>query len=377
MANTIDITLTNDTWVSFTTSVQQAIINGLDSAGSETYGWDAEVKARIGTSQVARSSSTLCRITLLASEVANYRISSNETITATIPASALTTSSIAVVASGAFTITAATESAAVTGSLAGGITEQALRDSAGTIVLTLTNTEWASSLSDSVKQNIINGLVSAQSESTGWNAEVKARLVPGDVARTNDTTVTITATTTDVAAYRITANETITATIPHAALIYGADIVASGTLTVSSATESVAVTGTAGSNGALESEITDGGQTVVLTLTNTKWQSTLTTQMKQDIIDGLDAAESETAGWNNQVRDTMGTSSVVRDNATQVTITIAEGDVSGYRIADDEVITVTVPASALVYNAALVGPETFGIEAELPLGNMIMFGSNF
>jgi len=60
-----------------------------------------------------------------------------------------------------------------------------------------------------------------------------------------------------------------------------------------------------------------------------------------------------------------------------VIITIAEGDVSGYRIADDEVITVTVPASALVYNAALVGPETFGIEAELALGNVLMFGSNF
>ena len=71
---------------------------------------------------------------------------------------------------------------------------------------------------------------SAQSEGTGWDAEVKAKEVVGAVVRTSDTIVTITLTA--AAAYDITATETITVTIPATALTAATEIVATPTFEV-------------------------------------------------------------------------------------------------------------------------------------------------
>ena len=70
---------------------------------------------------------------------------------------------------------------------------------------------------DDVRQDIINGLVSAQSEAHGWNAEVKAKIAVTDVVRTSDTVVTITLDAESL--YDITAQETITVTVPTSATV--------------------------------------------------------------------------------------------------------------------------------------------------------------
>ena len=101
---TIILTITGDTWVAdgATFNAQrQNIINGIDSAQSETHGWDAEVKAKIGVTDVVRTSDTVCTITLDAE--AGYDITATETITATIPATALT-GNAQIVASPTFTV---------------------------------------------------------------------------------------------------------------------------------------------------------------------------------------------------------------------------------------------------------------------------------
>ena len=103
---TIILTLTGDTWVATGATFngqRQNIINGIDSAQSETHGWDAEVKAKIAVTDVVRTSDTVCTITLDAE--ATYNITATETITATIPATALTGNS-ALVASPTFTVSA-------------------------------------------------------------------------------------------------------------------------------------------------------------------------------------------------------------------------------------------------------------------------------
>lgn len=108
---TIIITLTNDTWITagaLFNAQRQAIINGLDSAQAETFGWDAVVKALQGVAGVVRTSATVVTITLDAQ--ATYNIAANETITVTVPASALSTSLVAVVATPTFNVTAADES---------------------------------------------------------------------------------------------------------------------------------------------------------------------------------------------------------------------------------------------------------------------------
>lgn len=106
---TIILTLTGDTWAAAgtgpigSTADTQAIIDGIDSAQAEATGWDAVVKAGLTpATDVVRTSSTVCTITLPA--FATYDITAQETITATIPAAALVTSSSPVVASPTFTV---------------------------------------------------------------------------------------------------------------------------------------------------------------------------------------------------------------------------------------------------------------------------------
>lgn len=105
--NTITLTLTGDTWESTLggdNTVTTALIAGLDSDGAEGAGWDAVVKAGLTYTTVTRTSDTVCTVELPA--FGSYNITATETITATIPASALTTSGSPVVATPSFTIDA-------------------------------------------------------------------------------------------------------------------------------------------------------------------------------------------------------------------------------------------------------------------------------
>ena len=83
---------------------------------------------------------------------------------------------------------------------------------------------------DDIRQDLINGLTSAQAEAAGWNAVVKATLPVTAVVRTSDTLVTITLPA--FGTYDITATETITDTIPASALLSAASLVATPTFTV-------------------------------------------------------------------------------------------------------------------------------------------------
>jgi hypothetical protein len=67
---------------------------------------------------------------------------------------------------------------------------------------------------------------------TGWDAEVKANMVFGDVSRDSATVVTITLQAE--AGYDIAATETITVTIPAAALVGGEEIEADTTFEITS-----------------------------------------------------------------------------------------------------------------------------------------------
>lgn len=131
-------------------------------------------------------------------------------------------------------VAAAGTSAALTGTVTTA-TETDIVTGGKTIILTLTGDTWvtAGATFDAQRQNIINGIDSAQAEAAGWDAVVKATQGVAGVVRTSGTVVTITLDAQ--ASYSITANETITATIPATALTGGVQIVASPTFTVTNA----------------------------------------------------------------------------------------------------------------------------------------------
>lgn len=108
---TIIITLTNDTWAAAgtgpigSTADTQALIDAFDAASSPTNGWNNEVRDKEVTTAIVRTSDTVATWTITAAGA--YDISSDETITGTIPAAVLVTSASDVIATPTFDVTAA------------------------------------------------------------------------------------------------------------------------------------------------------------------------------------------------------------------------------------------------------------------------------
>ena len=126
------------------------------------------------------------------------------------------------------------------------------------------------------------------------------------------------------------------------------------------ATATAAITGTATSS-ITEADIVAGGKTIIITLTNDTWVAAGATfnATRQDIIDGLDSAQSELLGWNNEVRDKEVVGAVVRTSDTVVTITLTASPL--YDLTANETITITVPASAVTAAAPITATPTFDV----------------
>jgi len=122
--------------------------------------------------------------------------------------------------------------AEISGTITANVTESDIVAGGKTIIITLIADEWvaAGASFDAQRQNIINGLDSAQAEATGWNAVVRDTEPVTSVVRTSNTVVTITLVAH--ATYDITAQETITVTVPGSALIGAVEVVATPTFTV-------------------------------------------------------------------------------------------------------------------------------------------------
>lgn len=110
-----------------------------------------------------------------------------------------------------------------------------------------------------------------------------------------------------------------------------------------------------------EADVVAGGETIIITLTNDTWVASggAFDGIRQDIINGLDSAQSEANGWDAVVTATQGVSGVVRTSDTVVTITLDA--FATYSITSDETITVTIPASALTGGVQIVGIPTFQV----------------
>lgn len=126
-----------------------------------------------------------------------------------------------------------TITAAITGTATASISETDIVTGGKTIIITLNGAGWVASggTFDGQRQNIINGLTSAQSEALGWNNVVKALQGVAGVVRTSNTVVTITLDAQ--ATYNITAQETITVTVPASAVDANFQVIAAPTFTVS------------------------------------------------------------------------------------------------------------------------------------------------
>ncbi len=209
----------------------------VSTAGSIAVGAVADFESKSGTATIAESSSWTDLINNGATSqnhhlLACYKTSPTTGATLSLAGSSSSMNLTVLGVSLAVFKPAPATSAALTGTITSSAKESDIVAGGKTIILTLTGDTWVASGAtfDAQRQNIINGLDSAQAEAGGWDAVVKATQGVSGVVRTSATVVTITLDA--FASYQITATETITATIPATALTGAAQIVATPTFTV-------------------------------------------------------------------------------------------------------------------------------------------------
>ena len=114
-----------------------------------------------------------------------------------------------------------------------------------------------------------------------------------------------------------------------------------------------------------EANVVSGGKTIIITLYGATFKAAGTgpigsTADTQALIDGLDSAQSEGAGWNIEVRDKEVVGAVVRTSDTVATITLTAA--ASYAITAEETIVTTVPTDVLVGSgSALTGTSNFTV----------------
>ncbi len=122
--------------------------------------------------------------------------------------------------------------ATVSGTSVSDLTETKVIAGNETTIIDLVNDTWATSGAsfNVIRQDILDGITSAQSELFGWNNEVRDKENVDAVVRTSDSRVTI---TWSVAAlYAIDISESITITVPASAVSSGVAIIATPALAV-------------------------------------------------------------------------------------------------------------------------------------------------
>ncbi len=358
---TLVLTLTADTWaptIGADNSLTTGLIAGIDSGQSEDAGWDDVVKAGLTHANVARTSDTVVTITIPA--FAGFAITASETITVTVPADNLDYSSTEVTASPTFSITNVAETCVTTGTATSSATAADIVAGGLTVILTVAGDQWVSTLgaNNAATTALLAGIDSAQSEAAGWDAEVKANLDYTMLTRDSATQCTLVLPAS--ASYLITATETITVTVPAAALLASSSpVVSSPTLTVEAV--GVALTGTVTS--ADQDDIVAGARTIILTLSGgVTWDATLGADngVTTAFIAAFDSAQSEAAGWDAVVKVGIMYTAVTRTSSTVATVVLPA--FAGYAVTATETITATVPASAITgYGVALVADTTFTV----------------
>lgn len=126
--------------------------------------------------------------------------------------------------------------AAITGTMTSTVDEDDITTGGKTIIVTLTGDTFKAAGTGPIgstadTQALIDGFDAASSPTNGWNNEVRDKALTSEVVRTSSTVATWTVAAR--AGYDISAQETITGTIPTAVLVTGAGaLTATPTFTV-------------------------------------------------------------------------------------------------------------------------------------------------
>ena len=341
-------------------AVVEAIVQGLLSEQNEPSGWNAVVRPLLALTNVSAGSDG--RTMVLHLPLAPlYSISEPETLFVQLPASALS-SDVSLFASPALVIGADAGVGFLGGHLHANPREEVLRAATGTnLSLVLGGDSWQPTvgqphLSAEARQlnaDLISGLISAQSEASGWNRVVLPRLLGalGGIVRLDDHAVLLEL--PHLADYEITAPETISALIPPAAVRSGRRAAMSSTLVVRPTTGRARLAGSFLHNPSEEAIRAAGTLELTISLTGDRWSpeigrqaSTADHAVARALLAGISPSLSVPSAWGSVVQQALTAANVRRTSDSSIAITVPP--FLGYDIAEPETLTITLPAEVLL-----------------------------
>jgi len=385
----LSVTLSGDEWAEgigepctdgafcVTTAMLDALVA---TSSRNSFGWNSIVRGTLPAEAVTLDRATQ-QITITFPSYPTYEIDSPETITLTLPSSSVRSGSRVFVAP-AFRIRASSGAVLVSGRALERLTEEDLRmAAAGTLTFELTtvNDTWDAFVghryvNPAATEALLSGVRSSSNEPNGWNAVVAPRLQKLNVRREQTTVVTVTLPTCPT--YDISVPETISVSIPGAALEAGQRVLASPSFVVI-ATAGRAEFGivTDASSGLTGTTLTEAHvrsispAQIMLRLFNDEFAGTLGMRTGADVTMSLfaglissDAAHGpEDRGWSAVVRPSLVYSDLRRVDATTVVITLPA--LPAYHIDAPETLTAYIPGAALVSGEPIVATPSVVIEA--------------
>lgn len=319
-------------------------------------------------------------ITIRLSEC-KYDITTNRQISLKIDKSLIKNADKDVIIANAFTIGADVTIKALTGTaITSGITKDDIISGGKTIIVELSVGEFTTDIDiDADKRNaIFNGLNTANSDKTVRNQIVEALKGAGTSAIKWNSKTKLTITLPAIPGFTLAANEVFSLTIPCKAagkeIFVGAvkDAIAPTQIIVSANT-SASLSGTLISAPVSETDIANGGKTLLITLTGGQWVTNIETNdtIRNALFAGLTVApvvsSTETAKWTKvitalQDAAKLAGQTVIKRTSNDV-LTIKLPTVLGYDITANQTITVNIPKDCIIGGIGKVTAEkSFVIE---------------
>ena len=209
---------------------------------------------------------------------------------------------------------------------------------------------------------LLSGVRSAQSEPAGWNAIVVPALRELNVARTG---TLVLVTIPRVPTYDITAPETISLTLPAAAVASGQRILVTPSFVIEPTAGRAVVRLVALQHLTADDIRAPPPVKLAIDVYNDEWTPTLGmatgADLTRELLASLTSAQDEPHGWNAVVGAGLEYSDLYREDAATLTITVPQ--FADYEITAPETLTARLPAGVLLSQQPIVASPTLVIHA--------------
>jgi hypothetical protein len=336
-----------DTWQS-TLGGSNAISTAFLAGITGNKDW-ATVSAALSYTNLTRNSAT--RVTLSLPVSAAYLITADETVTCTIPAGSYQNGSVKAASDPTLTVTNLNPVITLSGTATPSLTEANIHTGGFTMVFDVQYDSWQATIGGN--NAISTAFLTSITGNKDW-ATIAPALSYTNLVRNSASRVTLTLPA--VAAYVITANETVTCAIPGGSYLNGTAKASSDpTLTVTNLNPVVTISGTA-TPSLQEADIQAGGFTVVFDVQYDTWQGTMggNNAVSTAFLAGITGNKD----WAT-VSIALGYSNITRNSSTRLTLNLPV--VADYAITGNETVSVNIPSGSFVGSSAVNYGTAFSV----------------